>query len=111
MELHWVIILNSVKVIYNTYIQYINNRRDCSPKQAWLFESGFGIGDVIYNSFYVQALFSYYRRPYNQGSRLTTYELAAYDVPHLLLADSMAAYAMKTYKIDAILVGRFYYLN
>ncbi|KAI1703723.1 initiation factor 2 subunit family domain-containing protein [Ditylenchus destructor] len=44
-------------------------------------------------------------RPYNQGSRLTTYELSAYKVPHLLMADSMAAYAMKTYKIDAVLVG------
>lgn len=45
-------------------------------------------------------------RPYNQGSRLTAYELTQSQLPFYLLADSAAAYAMKTYRIDAILVGK-----
>jgi methylthioribose-1-phosphate isomerase len=44
-------------------------------------------------------------RPYNQGSRLTAYELVVEKIPGTLIADSMAAAAMKEKKIDAIIVG------
>jgi S-methyl-5-thioribose-1-phosphate isomerase len=44
-------------------------------------------------------------RPYNQGSRLTAYELLKENIPFVLIADNMAAAAMQNYKIDAILVG------
>uniref|UniRef100_A0A0N4ZKU3 Methylthioribose-1-phosphate isomerase n=1 Tax=Parastrongyloides trichosuri TaxID=131310 RepID=A0A0N4ZKU3_PARTI len=44
-------------------------------------------------------------RPYNQGSRLTAFELAQENIPFTLITDSMAAWAMKNKKIDAILVG------
>jgi methylthioribose-1-phosphate isomerase len=44
-------------------------------------------------------------RPYNQGSRLTAYELQKENIPFVLIADNMAAAAMQNYKIDAILVG------
>lgn len=44
-------------------------------------------------------------RPYNQGSRLTSYELVKEGVPFVLITDNMAAAAMKNYKIDSILVG------
>lgn len=44
-------------------------------------------------------------RPYNQGSRLTTYELLTEDIPHCLIADNMAASVMRKHKIHAVLVG------
>lgn len=45
-------------------------------------------------------------RPYNQGSRLTAYELFTEGIPHCLITDSMAAHVMKTHKIHAVLVGK-----
>jgi methylthioribose-1-phosphate isomerase len=49
-------------------------------------------------------------RPYNQGSRLTAYELMHDNIPSTLITDSMAAALMKTKQgsdsaIDAIIVG------
>ncbi|MBI4056215.1 MAG: S-methyl-5-thioribose-1-phosphate isomerase [Elusimicrobia bacterium] len=44
-------------------------------------------------------------RPYLQGSRLTLWELMQDKIPATLITDNMAAYLMKTEKIDAILVG------
>ncbi|KAI6190677.1 Methylthioribose-1-phosphate isomerase [Aphelenchoides bicaudatus] len=44
-------------------------------------------------------------RPYNQGSRLTAYELLTEGIPHCLITDSMAASVMRKHKIHAILVG------
>uniref|UniRef100_A0AC34F704 S-methyl-5-thioribose-1-phosphate isomerase n=1 Tax=Panagrolaimus sp. ES5 TaxID=591445 RepID=A0AC34F704_9BILA len=44
-------------------------------------------------------------RPYNQGSRLTAYELLKENIPFILIADNMAAAAMQKYRIDAVLVG------
>ncbi|KAK9401121.1 methylthioribose-1-phosphate isomerase [Crotalus adamanteus] len=44
-------------------------------------------------------------RPYNQGARLTAYELVYEQVPSTLIADSMASLAMKEKKISAVIVG------
>lgn len=44
-------------------------------------------------------------RPYNQGARLTAYELVAEGIPGTLITDSMAAAAMKTKAIGAVIVG------
>eukprot|EP00041_Stephanoeca_diplocostata_P010265 m.162945 g.162945 ORF g.162945 m.162945 type:complete len:224 (+) comp18090_c0_seq2:388-1059(+) len=44
-------------------------------------------------------------RPYNQGSRLTAYELVYEGIPGTLIADSMAAALMKEKTIDAVVVG------
>ncbi len=44
-------------------------------------------------------------RPYFQGSRLTAYELQQEKIPYMIMADSMAAFIMKTEKIDAVIVG------
>uniref|UniRef100_A0A914BUC5 Methylthioribose-1-phosphate isomerase n=1 Tax=Acrobeloides nanus TaxID=290746 RepID=A0A914BUC5_9BILA len=44
-------------------------------------------------------------RPYNQGSRLTAYELLHDKIPFMLITDSMAAAAMRTFGVDAVLVG------
>lgn len=44
-------------------------------------------------------------RPYNQGSRLTAYELIAESIPATLICDSMASALLQTGKVDAIVVG------
>lgn len=44
-------------------------------------------------------------RPLLQGARLTAWELAQEKVPFTLISDNMAAYIMKTRKIDAVIVG------
>ncbi len=44
-------------------------------------------------------------RPYLQGARLTTWELAQAGVPHTLLPDVAAGHLMATGEVDVILVG------
>lgn len=44
-------------------------------------------------------------RPRLQGSRLTAWELTQEKIPMTLISDNMAAYMMKTKKIDAVIVG------
>lgn len=44
-------------------------------------------------------------RPYLQGARLTTWELAQAGVPHTLLPDVAAGHMMATGEVDLILVG------
>ena len=44
-------------------------------------------------------------RPWLQGARLTVWELAQDDIPSTLIADSAAAWLMKSGKLDWIIVG------
>ena len=44
-------------------------------------------------------------RPYNQGARLTAFELVYEGIPGTLITDSMAAFLMKTTTIHAVIVG------
>jgi len=44
-------------------------------------------------------------RPYNQGSRLTAYELVQDRIPHTMICDSMAGLLMRTQPIHAVIVG------
>ncbi|CAF3013654.1 unnamed protein product [Rotaria socialis] len=44
-------------------------------------------------------------RPYNQGSRLTAYELVHDRIPHSMICDSMAGLLMRTQPIHAVVVG------
>ncbi|KAJ7956000.1 Methylthioribose-1-phosphate isomerase [Quillaja saponaria] len=44
-------------------------------------------------------------RPFNQGSRLTAFELVHDDIPATLIADSAAAALMKAGRVDAVVVG------
>ncbi|CAD5112217.1 DgyrCDS1450 [Dimorphilus gyrociliatus] len=44
-------------------------------------------------------------RPYNQGARLTAYELTCENLPSSLICDDMVAYLMKEKKISAVFVG------
>ncbi|KAK7304008.1 hypothetical protein RJT34_14988 [Clitoria ternatea] len=44
-------------------------------------------------------------RPFNQGSRLTAFELVHDNIPATLIADSAAAALMKAERVDAVVVG------
>lgn len=44
-------------------------------------------------------------RPYNQGARLTAYELVYEKIPSTLIVDSMVSILLKTKNITAIVVG------
>ncbi|XP_057283768.1 methylthioribose-1-phosphate isomerase [Pezoporus wallicus] len=44
-------------------------------------------------------------RPYNQGSRLTAFELLHDNIPVTLITDSAAAAAMREHGVDAVVVG------
>ncbi|KAI8424137.1 hypothetical protein MSG28_002733 [Choristoneura fumiferana] len=44
-------------------------------------------------------------RPYNQGARLTAYELVHEKIPSTLIVDSMVAALMRSRKISAVVVG------
>jgi methylthioribose-1-phosphate isomerase len=44
-------------------------------------------------------------RPYMQGTRLTTWELARFGVPYTLITDSMAAWMMVQGRVDAVILG------
>ncbi|HJT03408.1 MAG TPA: S-methyl-5-thioribose-1-phosphate isomerase [Pseudonocardiaceae bacterium] len=44
-------------------------------------------------------------RPLLQGARLTTWELAQANIPHRLIVDSAAAWAMATGLVDCVVVG------
>lgn len=44
-------------------------------------------------------------RPYNQGARLTAYELVHDKIPSTLICDDMAAMLMQKMKISAVVVG------
>ncbi|KAJ2951943.1 hypothetical protein O0L34_g4197 [Tuta absoluta] len=44
-------------------------------------------------------------RPYNQGARLTAYELVHEKIPSTLIVDSMVSALMRTRKVTAVVVG------
>lgn len=44
-------------------------------------------------------------RPFNQGSRLTSYELVHDRIPGVLICDDMVASLMKSRTINAVIVG------
>ena len=44
-------------------------------------------------------------RPYNQGSRLTTWECSQEGIPCTLITDSMAAALMAGGKVEAVVAG------
>jgi methylthioribose-1-phosphate isomerase len=44
-------------------------------------------------------------RPYNQGARLTAFELVFEEIPATLIADSMVSFLMAKEKIDGVVVG------
>jgi methylthioribose-1-phosphate isomerase len=70
-----------------------------------------GIGTAlaaIYTAYQMGKRFTVYvdeTRPVLQGARLTAWELMQYGIPSILICDNMAAWLMKSGKIQAIITG------
>lgn len=56
-------------------------------------------------SIYPEQVYCTETRPYNQGARLTAYELVHDNIPATLIVDSMVAALMKLRNISAVVVG------
>lgn len=60
---------------------------------------------VLHNRNKVLRVYADETRPYNQGARLTAFELLKEKIPSTLIVDSMAAYLMQKKMIDLVIVG------
>nr|CAB3263949.1 methylthioribose-1-phosphate isomerase-like [Phallusia mammillata] len=76
---------------------------------GFLATAGYGTALGVVRSLHKEGLLDHVycteTRPYNQGARLTAYELVHDELPSTLIADSMVAVLMKTRKISAVVVG------
>lgn len=74
-----------------------------------LATSGYGTALGVIRSLHTRQVLNHAycteTRPYNQGSRLTAYELVHDHIPSTLLADSMVSLLMKEKVISAVVVG------
>nr|CAG4649448.1 EOG090X08IP [Scapholeberis mucronata]SVE93698.1 EOG090X08IP [Scapholeberis mucronata] len=69
------------------------------------YGTALGIVRSLHKSGNVDRVYCTETRPYNQGSRLTAFELVYEKIPSTLICDNMAAAAMKQFGIDAVVVG------
>lgn len=80
-----------------------------------LATSGYGTALGVIRKFHengrLNRAFCTETRPYNQGSRLTAWELLSENIPSTLICDSMVASLMESHEIDAILVGADHVLS
>ncbi|XP_071521121.1 methylthioribose-1-phosphate isomerase isoform X2 [Panulirus ornatus] len=69
------------------------------------YGTALGVVRSIYGSGQLAQAYCTETRPYNQGARLTAYELVFEKMPGVLICDSMAGALMNNHKIDAVVVG------
>jgi len=69
------------------------------------YGTALGVIRSAYRRGHLQHIYADETRPWLQGSRLTVWELAQDGIPATLIADSAAAWLMKSGKIDWIVVG------
>jgi len=69
------------------------------------YGTALGVIRALHSEGLLETAFCTETRPYNQGSRLTAYELIHDHIPAVLIADSAAAALQKSGRVDAIVVG------
>ncbi|KAK9456488.1 hypothetical protein V1511DRAFT_497720 [Dipodascopsis uninucleata] len=70
------------------------------------YGTALGIIRSLYNASILEHAYALETRPYNQGSRLTAYELVSDKIPATLVTDSMASFLLKSNpSIKLIVVG------
>lgn len=69
------------------------------------YGTALGVIRALHSEGLLETAFCTETRPYNQGSRLTAYELIHDHIPAVLIADSAAAALQKSGRVDAIIVG------
>nr|KAJ0206258.1 hypothetical protein LSAT_V11C500279460 [Lactuca sativa] len=97
----------SNKAIGSYGSSFIQNQQKESKK--FLATAGFGTALGVIRALHADGVleiaYCTETRPFNQGSRLTAYELVHDKIPATLIADSAAAALMKTRRIHAVIVG------
>ncbi|KAK9765445.1 S-methyl-5-thioribose-1-phosphate isomerase [Basidiobolus ranarum] len=69
------------------------------------YGTALGIIRSLHNTGRLEHAYCTETRPYNQGSRLTAYELVYDNIPATLVCDSMASALLRQEKVSAIIVG------
>ncbi|XP_076462224.1 methylthioribose-1-phosphate isomerase-like [Babylonia areolata] len=69
------------------------------------YGTALGVIRYLHEKDKLEQVFCTETRPYNQGSRLTAYELVYEKMNATLICDSMAAILMRQHKISAVVVG------
>ncbi|CAM9104239.1 unnamed protein product [Heterosigma akashiwo] len=69
------------------------------------FGTALGVVRACHEHKLLEQVYACETRPYNQGGRLTAYEIVEDGLPGTLIVDSAAALLMKTRQIDCVVVG------
>jgi S-methyl-5-thioribose-1-phosphate isomerase len=70
------------------------------------YGTALGVIRALHEQGSLQGCIALETRPYNQGSRLTAYEMVVDQLPNAtLMCDSMAAASLNTHSVDAVVVG------
>jgi len=69
------------------------------------YGTALGIVRSLHESSSLEQVYACETRPYNQGTRLTAYELVEDRIPGTLICDSMASFLMQTKGVDCVVVG------
>ncbi|KAJ1437119.1 P-loop containing nucleoside triphosphate hydrolase [Sesbania bispinosa] len=69
------------------------------------YGTALGVIRALHNGGVLERAYCTETRPFNQGSRLTAYELVHEKIPATLIADSAVAALMKAGRVDAVVVG------
>lgn len=69
------------------------------------YGTALGVVRSLHKSGHLERCYCTETRPYNQGSRLTAWELVQEKIPATLIVDSSVAYLMQQGKVDAVVVG------
>ena len=72
---------------------------------SWGYGTALGIIRSLHRMKRLEHVYFTETRPYNQGARLTSYELLHEAIPCTMIADSMAALLMQRQSITAVVVG------
>ncbi|KAF3948962.1 hypothetical protein CMV_025101 [Castanea mollissima] len=69
------------------------------------YGTALGVIRAVHTEGFLERAYCTETRPFNQGSRLTAFELVHDNIPATLVADSAAAALMKAGRVDAVIVG------
>nr|CAG4648721.1 EOG090X08IP [Polyphemus pediculus] len=69
------------------------------------YGTALGVIRSLHKTGHLEHVYCTETRPYNQGSRLTAFELVYEKMPATLICDNMVAALMKQFKINAVIVG------
>jgi S-methyl-5-thioribose-1-phosphate isomerase len=69
------------------------------------YGTALGVVRSLYRKGALKRVYACETRPYNQGARLTAFEIVKEEMPGTLICDNMAAFLMKKGEVDAVVVG------